>query len=264
MLDMMLSISEVEFGLNYDAFKAWCLQNEAEWESQNVFAYFEGYYLDKKEKWSRAWRQGTYNLDTNNYIESWHRHLKEVYMARIKKQRVDVLVYLLWDVVLPDFMQDHLKYTAGISTARENDAEWFRRERANAYSDDEAQALIVEEHVDSIKISSFTIEDKVYLLQIDARNNTLVSCPCEDFTMNNAACKHMYLVSPVIANEYVHLNLINYFTQVNRVKSIGLPEKDSHLPMIAFDNRREEQEAQVTTVISDEERRNVLNEGFAK
>jgi hypothetical protein len=82
--------------------------------------------------------------------------------------------------------------------------------------------------------------------------------------MNNAACKHMYLVSPVIANEYVHLNLINYFTQVNRVKSIGLPEKDSHLPMIAFDNRREEQEAQVTTVISDEERRNVLNEGFAK
>ncbi|CAO3630829.1 unnamed protein product [Mucor fragilis] len=61
--------------------------------------------------------------------------------------------------------------------------------------------------------------------------------------MNNAACKHMYLV--------------------NRVKSIGLPEKDSHLPMIAFDNRREEQEAQVTTVISDEERRNVLNEGFA-
>lgn len=97
-------------------------------------------------------------------------------MARIKKQRVDMLVYLLWDVVLPDFMQDHLKYTAGISTARENDAEWFRRERPNAYSDDEAQALIVEEHVDSIKISSFTIEDKVYLLQIDARNNTLVSC----------------------------------------------------------------------------------------
>ncbi|KAI8645901.1 hypothetical protein BD408DRAFT_337905, partial [Parasitella parasitica] len=53
-------------------------------------------------------------IDTNNYIETWHRHLKEVYLTNIKKQRLNVPIYLLRDTVLPDMMQDHLRTTSGI------------------------------------------------------------------------------------------------------------------------------------------------------
>ncbi|KAI8136545.1 hypothetical protein BJV82DRAFT_475823, partial [Fennellomyces sp. T-0311] len=49
-----------------------------------------------------------HHINTNNYVEAWHRHLKEVYMSGLRRQRVDVLMYLLWDLVLPDLMQDHL------------------------------------------------------------------------------------------------------------------------------------------------------------
>ncbi|KAI9310213.1 hypothetical protein BX666DRAFT_1821871, partial [Dichotomocladium elegans] len=50
-----------------------------------------------------------YHIDTNNFIESWHQSLKEVYLAGLKRQRVNVLVYILWDVVLPSLMTDHVQ-----------------------------------------------------------------------------------------------------------------------------------------------------------
>ncbi|KAI9310196.1 hypothetical protein BX666DRAFT_1819168, partial [Dichotomocladium elegans] len=50
-----------------------------------------------------------YHTDTNNYVESWHRLLKEGYLGRMAGQRADVLVHILWDMVLPDFKTDHVR-----------------------------------------------------------------------------------------------------------------------------------------------------------
>jgi hypothetical protein len=42
-------------------------------------------------------------------VESWHRSLKENYLANLRDQRVDVLVYILYDMAIPDFMIDHVR-----------------------------------------------------------------------------------------------------------------------------------------------------------
>jgi hypothetical protein len=41
-------------------------------------------------------------ITTNNYIKSFHDHLKTYYLTRICKQPVDVLLYILSDQLLPD------------------------------------------------------------------------------------------------------------------------------------------------------------------
>lgn len=73
-------------------------------------------------------------MDTNNYIESWHRHLKEVYLSSMKKLRVDVLVYVLWDLVLPDIMQDHLRAKVELKAKALSKAERQRKQIAYAYT----------------------------------------------------------------------------------------------------------------------------------
>ncbi|KAI7847281.1 hypothetical protein BDC45DRAFT_452091 [Circinella umbellata] len=71
-------------------------------------AYFDAEYLPKKEKWCNAWRQYQGHMNTNNYVEAWHRTLKEAYLGKLKGQRADVLVYILWDNVLNDIMAEHV------------------------------------------------------------------------------------------------------------------------------------------------------------
>ncbi|KAI9244109.1 hypothetical protein BDA99DRAFT_448644, partial [Phascolomyces articulosus] len=49
------------------------------------------------------------HMNTNNYVESWYHTLKEAYLGKLKRQRADVLVHILWDNVLPDFMATYVQ-----------------------------------------------------------------------------------------------------------------------------------------------------------
>ncbi|CEP14465.1 hypothetical protein [Parasitella parasitica] len=225
-----------EFDLAFDEFEIWCRENE-DWETYELLDYVEVNYLPKKEKCSKAWRKGNYNIDTNNYIETWHRHLKEVYMMNIKKQRLDVLMYLLWDVVLPDMMQDHIRTTSGVQQRRLNNAKRSRIEKAMAFNDIEAETL-VNAQGSIVEVLSFTTDGKTYEIDVDLQRNNMLSCTCMDFIINKASCKHMHLV--------------------NRFVSIGLPEKDAHLPMLDYTMRQNEEQVVNATRIREEERQEVL------
>jgi hypothetical protein len=52
----------------------------------------------------------------------------------MKKLRVDVLVYVLWDLVLPDIMQDHLRAKVELKAKALSKAERQRRDVAYAYT----------------------------------------------------------------------------------------------------------------------------------
>ncbi|CEP11238.1 hypothetical protein, partial, partial [Parasitella parasitica] len=225
-----------EFDLAFDEFEIWYRESE-DWETQELLDYVEVNYLPKKEKWSKAWRKGNYNIDTNNYIETWHRHLKEVYMMNIKKQRLDVFMYLLWDIVLPDMMQGHIRTTSGVQQRRLNNAGRSRNEKAMSFNDIEAEAL-VNVQGSSVEVLSFTTDDKTYKIDFDLQRNNMLLCTCMDFVINKASCKQKYLV--------------------NRVVSIGLPEKDAHLPMIEYTMHRNEEQVANATRIREEERQEVL------
>ena len=48
--------------------------------------------------------QPHYSIDTNNLIEAWHHHLKKTYLCLMQKQHLDVLVYILTDLVIQDWI----------------------------------------------------------------------------------------------------------------------------------------------------------------
>ncbi|KAI7851459.1 hypothetical protein BDC45DRAFT_210863 [Circinella umbellata] len=130
---------------------------------------------------------------------SWHRHLKEVYLPSLRRQRVDVLVYILWSLVLPDLMQDHLCTVAKFKLRRMNKAERARLARVNELNDEEAYAKIVGQEGNIIKVLSFTDPDEstVYDVLINVDDDFLESCTCLDQQTNDSPCKHMYLVNRV-------------------------------------------------------------------
>ncbi|ORX48015.1 hypothetical protein DM01DRAFT_1259292, partial [Hesseltinella vesiculosa] len=49
-----------------------------------------------------------FDINTNNDVEAWHRTLKQTYIPTFKKERADVLVYILYKNVLPDIIRDHV------------------------------------------------------------------------------------------------------------------------------------------------------------
>lgn len=76
--------------------------------------------------------QQNYRIDTNNYIETWHRCLKSVYIPTLKKKRLDVLVYVLWTAVLADVLKDHVNVKHGLQSFVWSAAEKERKALADA------------------------------------------------------------------------------------------------------------------------------------
>ena len=71
-------------------------------------------------------------MNTNNYVEAWHRTLKDAYLGKLKRQRADVLVYILWDNVLNDIMSEHVQTRLRIRAIVNNQGEVARRNAADA------------------------------------------------------------------------------------------------------------------------------------
>ncbi|KAG2216419.1 hypothetical protein INT45_001376 [Circinella minor] len=136
-----------------------------------------------------------HHVNTNNYIETWHRQLKEVYLPSLRRQRVDVLVYILWSLVLPDLIQDHLCTVAKFRLRRMNKAERTRLARVNELNEEEEAARIVSQHGNIIKVLSFTDESITYDVLFDVDDDYIISCTCPDNEANDSPCKHMYLVA---------------------------------------------------------------------
>jgi hypothetical protein len=59
--------------------------------------------------------------------------LKEVYLASMKRLRVDVLVYVLWELVLPDIMQDHLRAAVELRAKSLSKAERTRKRIVDSF-----------------------------------------------------------------------------------------------------------------------------------
>ncbi|ORE18675.1 hypothetical protein BCV71DRAFT_162788, partial [Rhizopus microsporus] len=56
---------------------------------------------------TRAYQPDRYtNMETNNYVESWHNQLKTSYLQRRRNRRVDRLVYILVNDVEEDFISN--------------------------------------------------------------------------------------------------------------------------------------------------------------
>ncbi|KAI9275441.1 hypothetical protein BDA99DRAFT_532409 [Phascolomyces articulosus] len=151
-----------------------------------------------EEKWSNAWDQFHSHINTNNYVESWHRTLKEVYLGKLKQQRADVLVHILRDNVLPDFMTTHAQVLCPVMMLLIE----FQKEQIfcpklftsyfGSHLDVVAFEYIVWEDNNHVLVKPFSNpENTSYRVVLE--ENTMTSCTCPDFVQRGTTCKHIYL-----------------------------------------------------------------------
>ena len=82
--------------------------------SEEFIRYFQGFYLNRPEKWAMCYRNFPHaNTDTNMFIESFHNRLKTYYMQRKRGRRLDDLVNLLLTIEEDDFWRHRLDMMYG-------------------------------------------------------------------------------------------------------------------------------------------------------
>ncbi|CEG80362.1 hypothetical protein RMATCC62417_14714 [Rhizopus microsporus] len=113
-------------------------------------------------------------METNNYVESWHKQLKTTYLNRKSNRRVDRLIFILVRDILLDYVQNV------------NRMSHEKRRRAREVSAEDVNEAIlktaIEQLEDSIgfKIRSFSNEEVFYTVKIAEEN--MQSCNFTDFT----------------------------------------------------------------------------------
>ncbi|KZV78403.1 hypothetical protein EXIGLDRAFT_783879 [Exidia glandulosa HHB12029] len=168
---LMEAASEAEFDARVDEFTA-------EWGDQKAFVlYVQTEWLTCKERWVKAWRaHAHYAIDTNNFIESWHSNLKRNYLKLMRRRRLDFIIRVLTQEVVPDFMRAHVR-------------------RADELLLEDAEGRVHESGNDMILVDSFTQDDVSYHVQV--ADSAISACSCPYHASTSLPCKHMFLAQRV-------------------------------------------------------------------
>ena len=71
-----------------------------------------------------------YRINTNNYVESWHRNLKTNYLKFMRKQRMDVILHILTTEVNKQYNFEDMQATLKYITPKLNKFEVQNQKRA--------------------------------------------------------------------------------------------------------------------------------------
>ena len=164
--------------------------------------YFYDTYLknDSFIRWSAACQPQIYtNMETNNYIESWHNQLKTMYLERKRNRRVDRLIYILVEDVEYDYSNNVARISLKVGRMGPEERNGRRRQIGAEIINDEwledMCSLIEgneEEDQRTYKVESFTNPELSYDIQVSMNN--ILNCTCADYNRYNLSCKHMYML----------------------------------------------------------------------
>ncbi|CEP16772.1 hypothetical protein [Parasitella parasitica] len=166
--------------------------------------YMDRTYLNREKfvHWSFAFQPQVYsNMETNNFVESWHNQLKTTYLGRKRNRRVDRLIHILVKDVEPDYIQNINRITLNVGRMGPEERR-RRRRQLEAESINEAILSTIirapEEENGPYMIQSFT--DYTHFYDVGVANQEMKACTCEDFKWTKIACKHMYLLQRLHAD----------------------------------------------------------------
>ncbi|KAJ7588710.1 hypothetical protein C8J56DRAFT_785384 [Mycena floridula] len=190
---------------------------EEQWsEIQSMYAehsdwlkYLRSEWYSKKERWGMAWWVGKahYKIDTNNYVESWRCQLKLHYLKLMRRQRLDVMLFILTEQVEPDFRCADTQVSLDFSKPRLCLAESESQRMACMISSEDVDDMVqavneMGEKTPDLWIRSFTDDDLWYRVHVEgyqdqfgAKKTSIVECECMDQVKNWLKCKHMFLAS---------------------------------------------------------------------
>ena len=109
-------VSEARFRRSMQQFLAW-LKGILE----PLASYFEREYASRPREWASCFRVGT-RANTNMFVESFHRTLKEIYLERKQNRRVDHLLFTLRKISRDKAYEQWIKAEKGKVTLRQRDS----------------------------------------------------------------------------------------------------------------------------------------------
>ena len=144
------------------------------------------------------------DINTNNYVESWHNTIKSGYLNGLRKQRTDILVHLLLREVLSDFRVKVARVSIGLERRRLSNSEKAQLQKWKEISLETAASLVRHSVVESgdaefsevILVKSFTVDEQEYEITLNSAS-AMSCCPCSYMAESKSVCKHMFLAQVV-------------------------------------------------------------------
>ena len=185
--------------------------------------YFTVHYCNRVEQWASCFRVKTI-INTNMFLEAFHRTLKVVYMQQKQNRRVDFLLHTLLKIAKDKVFDQITKLEKGKFSHRI--AEIYKRHKSAEnlihLSKDIVQkdgnTWIVPSEADPSIYYTVKLIHKTCNCKLRCSNCTvcihLYSCTCMDATLHSTVCKHVHLVQMLTENENAKDHTVTH-TQTN-------------------------------------------------
>lgn len=170
-------------------------------ETKDFSAYFISYYAKRKHQWASCYRKYS-GVNTNMYVEAFHRVLKHVYMKGNSNKRIDKCIHVLMKYERDKAFQRLIKVERGKTTGRL--ATIFKRHLASeklalssvtpidgntwrVRSSDEQREYIVVKELEECDQNCALRCDKCKICV------HMYCCNCADALIRHTICKHIHL-----------------------------------------------------------------------
>ena len=171
--------------------------------SEPMASYFEKEYAKRPREWASCFRVGT-RANTNMFVESFHRTLKEVYFERKQNRRVDHLLFKLRKISRDKAYEQWIKAEKGKSTVRQ---------RENIKRHKQAESVpaksVSRKDTDCWEVQSLSETGKVHCVRRISSSvcTCLLRCPscmacvhsfdctCFDYAIRGVVCTHIHAVN---------------------------------------------------------------------
>ena len=171
--------------------------------SPPMASYFEKEYASRPREWGSCFREGS-PANTNMFLESFHRTLKEIYLEGKQNKRVDHLLSTLRKISRDKAYEQLIKAQKGKVTQRQRDTNKRHKQAESIPSES-----VLREDDGSWKVRSTTDTNRFYHVKrtdfsvcgcllrrshCGACTHTF-KCTCQDYTVRNIVCCHIHAVS---------------------------------------------------------------------
>ena len=145
--------------------------------------YFRKQYVPRTEQWATCHRKCMF-INTNMYVESFHRLLKVVYLESKQNHRLDRLLNVLLKIARDKAFGQFQKIHKGKNSHRIGE---IRQRHQNAHEMVAGGCIPVQHSEHAWKVNSQQDSEKHYIVRI-----ALESCDCKLRCSSCNACIHMY------------------------------------------------------------------------
>ena len=165
--------------------------------------YFKEHYCNRLEQWASCFRSGTI-VNTNMFLESFHRTLKIVYLEQKINRRIDFLLHTLLRIAKDKIFErltkfEKGKYTHRISEINKRHKSAVKMLACSKFITEKNSCWNVPSDRDGSLIYTVKLIKEVCGCKLCCSSCKVCvhqySCSCMDSTLHATVCKHVHLVA---------------------------------------------------------------------